>query len=226
MKKILLVGVLALFGAVNAQKTSFGIKGGYINSQINTKENMDFEQVALDKKGRSDFFIGLFFEQKFNEKIAVQIEGLYAGLGGKYQGQLSESGSYAKLNMDFGYEQIVFPISLKYYVIPELSVYAGPNISITTSSKIKGEYKESNLPADVINEANQEMASELHQFNKVLNDNLAKPTFGVQFGVDYTFMNAFVVDARYNLGVSKIYKKEVDSSLKLNYFQVGVGYKF
>ena len=87
MRKLFLVGALALFGAVNAQQTKFGLKAGYALSSINSKvleEILEDEfGVNGDNKSKSGFFVGAFVEHKLNEKFALQGEVQYANLGGQ-----------------------------------------------------------------------------------------------------------------------------------------------
>lgn len=224
MKKLLLVGAVALFGAMNAQ-TKFGVKAGYTNSQFSSDESMEFEDVKMDKKGKSGFFVGGFVEHMLSEKFALQGELTYAALGGKYEGKFNDSGYYATLVTDFKVNQIIIPISAKYYVIPNLAIYGGPNVGFTVSNEFEAKLKDSNLPSEAISEANSSLSEYNSEASKEFDKSLQKTTFGIQLGAEYNVYKGLLVDARYNIGLTDL-DKGSESNIKMHYFQIGLGYKF
>lgn len=224
MKKLVLVGAVALFGAVNAQ-TTFGVKAGYTNSQFSSDEDMEFEDVKMDKKGKSGFFVGGFVEHLFSEKFALQGELNYAALGGKYEGKFNEAGYYATLVTDFKVNQIIIPISAKYFVIPNLAVYGGPNVGFVISNDFEAKFKDSNLPNEAINEANNYLAQYNSEASKEFDKGLQKTTFGIQLGAEYNLYRGLLLDARYNIGLTDL-DKESEGTVKMHFFQIGLGYKF
>jgi opacity protein-like surface antigen len=51
--------------------------------------------------------------------------------------------------------------------------------------------------------------------------------FGADLGLVYNLKESFLIEARYNLGISDLAEdNEFDATLKLSGFQIGVGYKF
>lgn len=94
-------------------------------------------------------------------------------------------------------DYINVPIMAKYYVIDGLSLQAGPQIGFNVKAKSAGEDIK-----DLINTVD----------------------FGLNFGAGYEIAMGIFVDARYNLGLSKV-AKEIKSS-KNGVFQLSVGYKF
>ena len=51
--------------------------------------------------------------------------------------------------------------------------------------------------------------------------------FGVDFGLSYDITEKFLIEARYDLGLSNLAEdNEFDASLKLSGIQVGIGYRF
>jgi len=51
--------------------------------------------------------------------------------------------------------------------------------------------------------------------------------FGANLGLSYTIVENFLVEARYNLGISNLAEdNEFDASLRLSGFQVGIGFQF
>jgi len=58
-------------------------------------------------------------------------------------------------------------------------------------------------------------------------DEINSFNFGIDLGAAYDITDNFLIEARYNLGVSNLVDMDgMDASLKLSGFQVGVGYKF
>lgn len=62
---------------------------------------------------------------------------------------------------------------------------------------------------------------------KFLDDSLKSTDFGLFLGADYKVYKGLFVDARYSFGLTNMIKNPVDGEkLKMNFFQIGVGYKF
>ncbi|WP_160137269.1 porin family protein [Chryseobacterium sp. c4a] len=221
MKKILLASAIALFAGVNAQ-TTFGVKGGYALSKLNSNES-DFEAggVSGGLKSKSGFYVGGLVEHKFNSKFAIQGEVEYANLGGKAEVSLPYGVTVTeKLNLN----RIVIPISARYYVTPELGVYAGPYVSFKTNNTAK--FDVTGLPAGA--SVNQSVVREGEKVvENYLNDSLKSTDFGLFFGADYDVYKGLFVDARYSFGLTNLIKNPANNEkLKMNFFQIGVGYKF
>lgn len=94
-------------------------------------------------------------------------------------------------------DYINVPIMAKYYVMDGLSVQAGPQIGFNVKAE-EGSF-------DVKDEVNT-------------------VDFGLNFGAGYELPMGIFVDARYNLGLTKVYKE--GKSLKNGVFQISLGYKF
>ncbi|PWN71726.1 hypothetical protein C1631_003640 [Chryseobacterium phosphatilyticum] len=218
MKKILLASAIALFMGLNAQ-TTFGVKAGYALSKLNPNENdIEFGGVEGSFKSKSGFYVGALVEHKFNNKFAIQGEVEYANLGGKAEISLPGITVTEKLNLN----RIVIPISARYYVTPELGVYAGPYVSFKTNNKVKFEMSGMNGMVDPNAVREGEKLVE-----RYLNNSLKSTDFGLFLGADYNVYKGLFVDARYSFGLTNMIKNPVDGEkMKMNFFQLGVGYKF
>ena len=95
-------------------------------------------------------------------------------------------------------DYINIPILANYYVIPGLAVKAGIQPGFLMSAKDDN--------------------------GKSFKDDCNTFTFSIPVGTSYEYQN-FVVDARYNIGLSKI-NKEGSRSHKNNVFMITIGYKF
>ncbi|KYH05083.1 MULTISPECIES: porin family protein [Chryseobacterium] len=219
MKKILLASAIALFTGLNAQ-TTFGVKAGYALSKLNSNEN-DFEMGGIEGglKSKSGFYIGGLVEHKFNNKFAIQGEVEYANLGGKAEVSMPGITVTEKMNLN----RIVIPVSARYYATPELGIYAGPYVSFKTSNKVKFEMSGPN--AGMVDPSGIREGE--RYVERYLNDTLKSTDFGLFLGADYAIYKGLFVDARYSFGLTNMIKNPVDGeTLKMNFFQLGVGYKF
>ncbi|MDP9959886.1 porin family protein [Chryseobacterium lathyri] len=216
MKKILLASALAFFAGMNAQ-TKFGVKAGYALSKLTSNEDLDaFEGASGGLKSKSGFYIGALVEHKLNNKFALQGEVQYANLGGKVE--VSTMG--ITVTEKFNFNRIVVPITARYYATPELGVYAGPFVSFRTSTKVNIDVSGGIANQEVLNAGERAL-------EESFDDNLKSTEFGLLLGADYNIYKGLFVDARYSFGLTNMIKDPVnDEKLKMNFFQIGLGYKF
>ncbi|WP_081873908.1 porin family protein [Chryseobacterium sp. JM1] len=217
MKKILLASALAFFAGMNAQ-TTFGVKAGYASSKLNSNDNsIEFGGISGDLKSKSGFYVGALVEHKLSSKFALQGEVEYANLGGTAKVSMPAGVSVTeKLN----FNRIVIPVSARYYATPELGIYAGPYVSFKTNTTAKIEVSGAMSNPQGISAGEEYL-------EKAFNDNLKSTDFGLFFGADYNVYKGLFVDARYSFGLTNMIKDPVnDEKLKMNFFQIGLGYKF
>ena len=155
---------------------------------------------AGDSKIKPGLVAGVNAEYGVIDKLGVT-----AGLMFSMQGAKYSSGGYTE-TMKLNYLNI--PILANYYVWKGLAVKAGIQLGFLLSAK-------------ETEKADGE--SETFDFKKECNTF----DFAIPVGVSYEF-SKFVVDARYNIHVSKIYKKEdgYQPKSRNTVFQLMVGYKF
>lgn len=216
MKKILLASALAFFAGMNAQ-TKFGVKAGYALSNLTSNEDLDaFEGADGGLKSKSGFYAGALVEHKFNSKFALQGEVQYANLGGKVE--VSALG--ITVTEKFNFNRIVVPVAARYYATPELGLYAGPFVSFRTSTKVKIDVSGGIADQEILNAGENAL-------EKTFDDNLKSTEFGLFLGADYNVYKGLFVDARYSFGLTNMIKDPVnDEKMKMNFFQLGLGYKF
>ena len=203
MKKIILIGAIALCGAMNAQ-TKFGVKAGYALSSVNTKVDGIDEEDMDEMDAMSTFYVGALVEHKFSEKFGLQAELLYSPMGAKSSGSDSDGNWEDKLKIG----TLQLPIGAKFYPTESFALTAGVNFGFILSS----EY-----------EFTWDGESETEDIEDMSGLNLAP-----FIGAEYTLPMGLFFDARYNLGVSNLYTGEGsdDYKMKNSFFQIGVGYKF
>lgn len=221
MKKILFVSALALFAGLNAQ-TTFGVKAGYALSKLNSSEG-DFELGGIEGslKSKSGFYIGALVEHKITAKFALQGEVEYANLGGK--AEVGIPGTGFTLTEKMNLNRIVIPVSARYYATPELGIYAGPYVSFKTNNTVKFEISGPN--AGMVDPSGLKEGE--RYLERELNNGLKSTDFGLFLGADYNIYKGVFVDARYSFGLTNMIKNPVNGeTLKMNFLQLGIGYKF
>ena len=146
---------------------------------------------------------GLKKEYGITEKFGLQFGLLYSmegykGKGIAVTGQGQQIGAYiadAKFNFDY----LNIPILAQYYVVKGLAVKAGIQPAFNVRHKASVDGNTTNIEG-------------VKSFN-----------FSIPVGLSYEYQN-FVLDARYNIGVTKIYK-EADQG-RNSTFAITLGYKF
>lgn len=120
MKKLILVGALALFGMTNAQ--TFGVKAGMNISSLSNFENTN---------SKIGFNAGVLMNAPIAENFSIQPEVLYNMKGAK-----AKNGD-GSINLDY----ISVPVMFQYNATPQFYLEAGPEFSFLMSGKIKVEGK-------------------------------------------------------------------------------------
>ena len=128
MKKIsTIVLVLFVFSNIKAQ-VSVGLKGGTSFASINVKESYNSSNSSkTSTDNRTGFILGGYATISMSEKIKLQPEFFYQGMGGSMQ------------NVTFKNEYLSIPVLLKYGVTDNFFVEAGPQFALLLSSKAAGE---------------------------------------------------------------------------------------
>lgn len=119
MKKIvfLVAAVLGSF-AMQAQGIDFGIKAGANFSNFSGDINSD---------GITSFHAGGVLELNLVPIFSVQAEGLFSSQGATYKDTALDIAK--DINLDY----ISVPVMAKYYIVPKLSIMAGPQFSFLVS---------------------------------------------------------------------------------------------
>lgn len=111
MKKKLLFAIIGFMAIMGAEaQSSFGVKAGY--TLITAKAKVEGFSASADESG---FFVGLTSEFGVGESFAIQPELLYANA------------------QDTGF--LYVPVMAKYYITPEFSLQAGPQMNFALDSE-------------------------------------------------------------------------------------------
>lgn len=124
MKKIIItLLVLTVVSNLKAQ-ISVGLKGGtsFASIELKTASSMN-----SNTENRTGFVLGGYATISMSEKLKIQPEFLYQGMGGSIQ------------NVAFANDYASVPILFKYSITDNFYVEAGPQFSLLLSSKSAGE---------------------------------------------------------------------------------------
>lgn len=140
---------------------------------------------------------GLFARIKVLGKLAVQPEFLYSMQGSVQEFKLGNIYSNEK-SLKTRYFEV--PIMLKFYPLAGLNIQAGPEFGFLSEAKLDGE---------------------------AVKRNLNKSSVSVNVGLGYDLPFGLGVDARYNIGMTEIYKDyKGQGSNKQNMYTFSLSYAF
>ena len=131
------------------------------------------------------------------ENFGITAGVLYSMQGTKW----SEGDETLTWKMDY----INIPILANYYVTKGLAIKAGLQPAFKASAKAKASAGSNSISGDL--------------------EGVSSFTLSIPFGLSYEYAS-FVFDARYNLGVTKVFKENGDKTPKNSVFMFSVGYKF
>lgn len=186
MKKVMLAAMAVMvFGFSNAQKSvRFGIKGGFNISTVSGNYYANSEE----KLGAH---IGGLVEIKLTRKFSIQPELLLSLQGAKFDRSYG-AGAYTENKLNLTYINV--PVLAKFYVIPSLSLEAGPQVGFLVSAKDKvtSTHNFNDDPIVVVSR------------NTDVKDDFNTVEAGFNIGASYYFTNNLFTTARYTFGITSI----------------------
>lgn len=180
---------------------------GFTNAQetkFGIKAGLNIANQKFEVQGNSmtansivGFQVGGFAEIKVAEKFAIQPEVLFSTEGSKLKAE--------GLEFTFDLSYINIPVMAKFYPAEKFSIQAGPQLGLLVSAKGK---------------LNDGSKGDIKDAYKSIN-------FGANLGAGYEFTDNFLVDVRYNFGLSDIAENnEDDGKITGSVFSIAFGYKF
>lgn len=195
MKKVLLLAV-ALMATVTMSAQQMYLKP-MVGGTLATFTSSDDAKFKLGLVG------GAEFGYKVMESLDVTAGALIAMQGSGYKDTNYLKDASATLTV------LNIPILANYYIIPGLAVKAGIQPGFLLSSKSKG--------TEIYNGIEE-------KYENTSTDGLEKFGLSIPMGVSYEFSD-FVIDARYNLGLTNVSKHNGDKKPKNSVFMLTLGYK-
>jgi len=186
------------FSAAAQIQLAVGVKAGPNFAKINTDAS-----AGENYKNRTGFHGGAFVLIKAT-KIGVQPEIIF-----------SQQGSKVKIdgdNFESNFSYVNIPIIIKLYTVAGINIQAGPQFGFVTSAKTPIE--------DQLNPGTYKMTD--------IKDKMKSSDITAALGLGWDLPFGLTIDARYNLGLSKIFKDVPSGSTdnaKNQVIQVSLGYK-
>jgi Outer membrane protein beta-barrel domain len=162
--------------------------------------NVDASSVSGAYNSRTGYHAGAFLLIKLS-KIGIQPEILFSRQGSSYKPLNGTS-------LDTRFDYVNIPVVLKLYTVAGINIQVGPQIGFLAGAS-----------QDVLNTATGAIASQdVKGFFKGTD-------FSAALGLGWDAPFGFTVDARYNLGLSKINDATGSTDAKNQVIQVSVGFK-
>jgi hypothetical protein len=201
MKKLFVLAVVALMTTVSANAQQMFIKpmvGGTLSTV--TGDYTDDVKMKIGLAAGAEFGYHLMDQFAITAGALVSMQ----GAGQKDTDHFRD----AKTTTTY----LNIPILANYYIVPGLAVKAGIQPGFLLSAKAKGEEYYSNA---------------WHEYDESGTDGYNKFDLSIPLGLSYEISD-FVIDARYNLGLSNIIDKDksiIDAKQKNSVIMLTVGYK-
>ncbi len=202
MKKVFALIATAVVCMSASAQVQFGAKVGF--------DMTHFWGEDAPSGWQPNYQVGLMMEYKFNPKFAIAPEVVFAAQGGKETDKIDveEVPGMVEAKGTFHTNYINVPLMLKFYATPAFSIDFGPQVGFNVYSKMTASGKAGNIEA-----------KETIDFKDMTNT----VDFGLGLGATYNLTNNAFVQARYNLGLTKVFE---DSQVKNGNLQIAFGMKF
>lgn len=197
MKKVFVLIAAAVVSMSAMAQVQFGAKVGF--------DMTNFWGENVDHGMKPSYQAGLVMEYKFNPHFAIAPEVVFASQGGKVKAvevNLFDLTITGKKKLTYNTNYINVPLMLKYYVAPSFSVDFGPQVGFNVYSK-------ATVDGETID----------------LKDGTKTVDFGLGLGGTYNLTENAFVQARYTLGLTKVFDEDLNKEKNGN-IQIAFGMKF
>ena len=238
MKKNIMTIVMLLLATIGAmaQETASPVGrfsiilrlGVVISNWSNNKIYYAVEDNAdyMKSKYQAGFMGGVDVEYRATEQVGVSLGAYYAKQGFRWPSYQIESKKNGKTilsgtnnqHVDFNYIQV--PLMVKAYVTRQFAMMVGAQVGfLCGDGKYKGDSSDMEIDKDgKTTLINNETFNIPYPSKKI--------DVSIPIGVAYEYQHV-ILDARYNLGLSKVDKvANMPSQSKTNAFTLSVGYRF
>lgn len=184
--------------AYSQAQLAIGIKAGPNFANIDTKAT-----AGENYRNRAGFHGGAFLLIKA-AKIGIQPEVIFSQQGSKVE--------IDSKNFESNFSYVNIPIILKLYTVAGINIQAGPQFGFITNAETPIQ--------DQLNPGSYEVRD--------VKDKMKSSDFSLALGLGWDLPFGLTLDARYNLGLSKIYENapsQQTEDAKNQVFQLSLGYK-
>ena len=232
MKKLFIVATMMMAAiTANAQYEpgTFSVQPrvGFTASMMSNMEKLDipiagFGDVNLDTWPAVGLFVGADMEYQLSPLVSLSAGLNWAQAGSGWEDwKLKENGMTVEIKdtkTETSYLNI--PITANFYVWKGLALRTGVQMGFLTSAKDKMTVTASGTQDGV----NINQTTEVDESSK---DECNKFDLSIPVGLSWEFNNHLVLDARYNIGVSKVNKETLPNGkdARNGVFSLTIGYK-
>ncbi|MDO4995187.1 MAG: porin family protein [Bacteroidales bacterium] len=191
-------------------------KVGFISSSLTNMPNIDFPEVHELKKGFAPgFIVGAEVEYQVAQQVSVAAGLNYSLQGNRWKNFTSAALDIKDTKLVLGY--INLPIVTNIYLFDGFAIKAGIQLGYLTNAHIQSSFT-GRYGGTILSENVDE--SIMYDTNKL--------DVSIPMGISYEFDNALVLDARYNLGLTRVNKLNDpnEKAMKNSVFVISLGYKF
>ena len=219
MKKFFMIAAMAVATlTANAQYRagtwSIQPKVGVTITSV-TNLNNNIGPIIGAGRAESQTYVGATIGGEVEYQIDKQFS-VAAGIGYIMQGKqwddyVNATGKAKDLKLELGYVNV--PIVLNYQIFKGFAVKAGMQFAFLTNAKMK---------------ATEETTGRTESYSEDVKSQMSSFDFSIPVGASYEFSNHIIIDARYNIGVTKVNKESVAgySDCHNSVLLATVGYKF
>ena len=147
----------------------------------------------------TSFHVGGMMEALYADTFALQPEILYSQQGFEMDTET------AKERYTFSYINI--PLMFKYVVVKGIILEAGPQIGYLNTAKLERHTTEGNTEIDI-------------------KDAMSDNDFSLNIGLGFQTRSGWILNGRYNWGLTNLVKSGLDRQFKVSVLQVSIGYLF
>ena len=204
MKKIIL-SLIALICAVMTSSAQINLEDNF-GLRLRAGLNISNVTGSSDAKWRLGLVAGVEGEYAMTDNFAVSAGAFYSRQGTQFKDR--GIGLPYTYNVTLNLDYVKVPVMLNYYILPGLAIKAGIQPGFLVNQKVR-----------LDGFATEEKPQDVYDNSKAKVFELSVP-----MGLSYQISN-FVIDARYNLGITNIYPDiEGIGNHKNSYISVTIGY--
>jgi len=203
MKKLLLL-IAFLFACQNVNAMGIPDEYGARLAMNMGKFNKDWPNWDADRQFKVGLITGVFATLMIHTQMALMAEILYTQKGNKFESSYSGGSSTYTYLMHY----LTLNFFYQYYFWQKFSVFAGPQMSLllAASQAWKSDYS---------GDDESDIKSELNPLE-----------LGLMFGIAYQFTFGLIVDLRYGMGLTNVWKDKFDYNMRNTMLVLGVAYTF
>ena len=204
MKKVFVLIAAAIVSMSAMAQVQFGGKVGF--------DMTNFWGSDVEHGMKPGYQVGLMMEYKFSPKFAIAPEVVFAAQGGKSKALAFDINKHgielAATDIKYNTNYINVPLMLKFYATPNFSIDLGPQVGFNVYSKVTAKGVDDSID---------------------FKDATKTVDFGIGMGGTYNLTENAFVQARYTMGLTKVFKDEYilgENNAKNGNIQIAFGMKF